>query len=67
MNVNNEFVLSAPMEESWKAMLALKSMTVAARGRYQLYVVLALAKRFTRKQHFLRVGDAGIEPATSAV
>jgi hypothetical protein len=43
VNVNNEFVLSAPMEESWKAMLALKGMTVAARERYQLYVVLALA------------------------
>jgi hypothetical protein len=37
------------MEEAWKAMLALKWMTVAARGRDQLYVVLALAQRFTCK------------------
>ena len=29
MNVNNEIVLSAPMEEAWKALLALKWMTVA--------------------------------------
>jgi hypothetical protein len=37
------------MQEAWKAMLALKWMTVAARGLDQLYVVLAFAQRFTCK------------------
>jgi hypothetical protein len=55
------------MEAAWKAMLILEWMTIAARGRDQLYVVLTLAQRFTCKQYFLRVGDAGIEPVTSAV
>jgi hypothetical protein len=67
VNVNNEYVVSVPIEEAWKAMFDLERITAAAQGRDQLYVVLALAQRFTCKQRFLRVGDAGIEPATSAV
>ena len=67
MNVNNEFVVSVPIEEAWKAMLDLERITVAAQRRDQLYVVLALARRFTCKTALFRVGDAGIEPATSAV
>jgi hypothetical protein len=67
VNVNNEFVVSVPIEEACEAMLDLERITVAAQGRDQLYVVLALAPRFTCKIALFRLGDAGIEPATSAV
>ena len=67
MNVNNEFVIGAPIEEAWKAVLDLERITVAAQGRDQFYVVLAIAQRFTCEIALFRVGDAGIEPATSAV
>ncbi len=67
MSVNNEFVVSVPIEEARDTMLDLERITVAAEVRDQLYVVLALAQRFTCKIALFRVGDAGIEPATSAV
>jgi hypothetical protein len=44
------------MQEAWKAMLALKWMTVAARGLDQLYVVLAFAQRFTCKTALFESG-----------
>jgi hypothetical protein len=49
VNVNNEFVVSVPIEEAWKAMLDLERITVAAQGRDQFYVVLAITQRFTCK------------------
>jgi hypothetical protein len=49
VNVNNEFVVSVPIEEAWKAVLHLERITVAAQGRDQFYVVLAIAQRFTCK------------------
>ena len=67
MNVNNEFVVSVPIEEACKAMLDLERITVAAQDRDQSYVVLALAQRFTWKTPLFEKGDAGIEPATSGV
>jgi hypothetical protein len=58
VNVNNEFVVSVPIEEAWKAMLDLERITVAAQGRDQFYVVLAIAQRFTCKIALFRVSDA---------
>jgi hypothetical protein len=65
--VNNEIVVSVSIEEARDTMLDLERITVVAEVRDQLYVVLALAQRFTCKIALFRVGDAGIEPATSAV
>jgi hypothetical protein len=67
VNVNNEYVVSVPIEEAWKAMLDLERITAAAQERDQFYVVLAIPQRFTCKIALFRVDDAGIEPATSAV
>ena len=67
MNVNNAFMVSVPIEETWKAMLDLERITVAAQGRDQFYVALAIAQRFTCEIALFRVGDGGIEPATAAV
>ena len=47
--MNNEFVVGILIEETWKAMLDLRWITVAAQGRDQFYVVLTLAQRFTCK------------------
>ena len=49
VNVNNEFVVGILIEETWKAMLDLRWITVAVQGRDQFYVVLTLAQRFTCK------------------
>ncbi len=60
-------MVRVPIEEAWKAMFDPERITAAAQGCDQLYVVLALARRFTYKTALFGVGDAGIEPATSAV
>jgi hypothetical protein len=49
VSVNNEIVVSVPIEEACDTMLDLERITVAAEVRDQLYVVLALAQRFTCK------------------
>jgi hypothetical protein len=49
VSVNNEFVVSVPIEVAYEAMVDLERITVAAQGRDQLYVVLAIAQRFTYK------------------
>ncbi len=36
VNVNNEFVVSVPIEEAWMGMLDLERITIAAQGRDQL-------------------------------
>jgi hypothetical protein len=39
VNVNNEFIVSVPIEEACEAVLGLEMIPVAAQGRDHIYVV----------------------------